>query len=74
MLIVLCNTALILIILKDFRYHLSHASLMVAKGVPPTEIAKRLGHKNLETTYRTYIHSSDISENKANDIIDDMYN
>lgn len=62
---------------KDFHYHLlrhTHASLLVAKGVPPTEIAKRLGHKNLETTYRTYIHSSDISENKANDIIDDMYN
>ena len=62
---------------KDFHYHLlrhTHASLLLAKGVPPTEIAKRLGHKNLETTYRTYIHSSDISENKANDIIDDMYN
>ena len=62
---------------KDFHYHLlrhTHASLLVAKGVPPTEIAKRLGHKNLETTYRTYLHSSDVSENKANDIIDDMYN
>lgn len=61
---------------KDFHYHLlrhTHASLLVAKGVPPTEIAKRLGHKNLETTYRTYIHSSDIAENKANDIIDGMY-
>lgn len=35
----------------------THASQLIANGVPFTEIARRLGHKTVATTMRTYSHA-----------------
>lgn len=40
--------------LHDLRH--SHASMLVEMGVPPLEIANRLGHEKIETTLNTYSH------------------
>lgn len=40
--------------LHDLRH--SHASLLVAMGFTPLEIADRLGHEKIETTLNTYSH------------------
>lgn len=34
----------------------THATLLIANGVPLTEIAKRLGHKNCQMLIKTYAH------------------
>ena len=38
----------------DLRH--SHASLLIEMGCTPTLIAERLGHENVQTTLRTYVH------------------
>lgn len=40
--------------LHDFRH--SHASLLANEGINIQEIARRLGHSNVEITLRTYSH------------------
>lgn len=40
--------------IHDLRH--SHASYLIHKKIPDIAIAERLGHKNIETTLRTYAH------------------
>ncbi len=37
-----------------FRH--TYASILLAQGIDPVNIAKRLGHKNTIVTHRTYEH------------------
>ena len=34
----------------------THASLLLASGIPVPVVAKRLGHKNSQITMSTYVH------------------
>ena len=40
--------------IHDFRH--SHASLLANEGINIQEIARRLGHSDIETTWKTYAH------------------
>lgn len=51
---------LAMIDIPGFRFHdlrHSHGSLLVRAGAPLPAVQKRLGHKNLQTTVGTYLHS-----------------
>ena len=55
-------------IVEGFHPHsLRHlfASVMLGQGVDITEIAKWLGHKNINETYRTYGHLLPNAHDKA---------
>ena len=47
----------------------THASLLIFAGVSIASIAKRLGHSNMTTTQKTYLHIIKELENKDNDKI-----
>ena len=47
----------------------SHASFLINNDVPPIYISKRLGHKDLETTLRIYVHMLDQKNQIALDIM-----
>ncbi|MCD8015049.1 MAG: site-specific integrase [Lachnospiraceae bacterium] len=53
--------------IHDLRH--SHASLLIEMGVPITEISKRLGHENIETTLRVYSHLYPGKERNIPDLI-----
>ncbi len=53
--------------LHDIRH--SHASLLVAMGFTPLEIADRLGHEKIETTLNTYSH---LYPNKRTELADKL--
>ena len=40
--------------IHDFRH--SHASLLANEGINIQEVARRLGHSNVQTTIKTYMH------------------
>lgn len=53
------------ITLHGFRH--SHASLLIKRGIPITDISKRLGHKNPQITLSTYSHFyNDTNDNIIN--------
>lgn len=52
----------------DFRH--SHASLLANKGINIQEIARRLGHSNIEITWNIYSHLYPREEEKAIEILD----
>lgn len=49
--------------IHDFRH--SHASLLANNGINIQEIARRLGHSNIEETWNTYSHLYPHEEEKA---------
>ena len=49
--------------IHDFRH--SHASLLAYMGINIQEIARRLGHSNVEETWNTYSHPYPQEEEKA---------
>jgi integrase len=51
--------------LHDARH--SHATLMLAGGVPVEVISKRLGHSRIITTMDLYVHPSDDQQRSAAD-------
>ena len=51
------------ITIHEFRH--SHASLLCNAGINIKEIARRLGHANVEITWRTYAHLYPAEEEKA---------
>lgn len=55
------------IAIKDFRH--SHASLLINEGVNIQEIARRLGHANIQVTTKTYIHLFPREEDKAIEVL-----
>ena len=56
--------------IHDFRH--SHVSLLAAKGVNIQEIARRLGHSDIEMTWNTYSHLYPNEEEKAVKILNDI--
>lgn len=51
----------------------THASECIAAGMSPVSVQKRLGHKNLETTYRYYVHETDTQMEESKNILETMY-
>lgn len=54
--------------IHDFRH--THASLLANEGINIQEIARRLGHSNVETTWQTYAHLYPQEEERALKILD----
>lgn len=53
--------------IHDFRH--SHVSMLANAGVNIQEVARRLGHSNVEMTWNTYCHLYPKEEEKAVDIL-----
>ena len=53
--------------IHDFRH--SHASLLANEGINIQEIARRLGHSNVETTWKIYAHLYPREEDRALQIL-----
>lgn len=47
----------------------THASILLAAGVTIASVARRLGHSNMSTTQKTYLHIIQELENKDTDIV-----
>ena len=56
--------------IHDFRH--SHASLLANEGINIQEIARRLGHSNIEVTWNTYAHLYPREEERAIKILDEI--
>ena len=56
--------------IHDFRH--SHASLLANEGINIQEIARRLGHSKIETTWNTYSHLYPREEERAVKILDNL--
>ncbi|MBR4079818.1 MAG: site-specific integrase [Christensenellaceae bacterium] len=54
--------------IHDFRH--SHASLLVNNGINIQEVARRLGHSNVQITWNTYSHLYPREEERAVSILD----
>lgn len=54
--------------IHDFRH--SHASLLANEGINIQEIARRLGHSNVQQTWQTYAHLYPREEERAVSILD----
>ncbi len=57
--------------LHDFRH--SHASLLASEGINIQEIARRLGHSNVEMTWNTYSHLYPQEEERAVGILNKIF-
>jgi integrase len=56
--------------IHDFRH--SHASLLANSGINIQEVARRLGHSNVEITWNTYSHLYPQEEDRAIEILDNI--
>lgn len=56
------------ITIHEFRH--SHASVLCNAGVNIKEIARRLGHSDVETTLKTYSHLYPAEEERAVKILE----
>lgn len=54
-----------------FRH--THASECIAAGMSPVSVQKRLGHKNLATTYKYYVHETEEQVQNSADILEEMW-
>lgn len=53
--------------IHDFRH--THATLLINEGINIQEIARRLGHSNVQTTWKTYAHLYPREEERAVNIL-----
>lgn len=51
----------------------THASQLIAAGVPVTEVAKRLGHSNVGTTLSVYSHAIKGSDEKVSKVVENIF-
>lgn len=51
----------------------THASECIAAGMSPVSVQKRLGHKNLATTYKYYVHETEEQASMSADILEGMF-
>jgi integrase len=51
----------------------THASDCLAAGMSPVSVQKRLGHRSLNTTFKTYIHETETQVTESRDILEKMY-
>ena len=56
--------------IHDFRH--THATLLANEGINIQEIARRLGHSNVEQTWNTYSHLYPREEERAVAILDSL--
>lgn len=56
--------------IHDFRH--SHASLLANEGINIQEIARRLGHSKIETTWNTYSHLYPREEERAVNVLNNI--
>lgn len=56
--------------IHDFRH--THASLLINEGINIQEIARRLGHSNVEITWQTYAHLYPREEERAVKILNEL--
>ncbi len=52
----------------------THATLLIAEGVPLPIVSHRLGHASLTTTTKTYVHAIQAADEIASKVIDDKLN
>ena len=52
----------------------THATLLIAEGVPLPIVSRRLGHSSLTTTTKTYVHAIQAADEIASTVIDDKLN
>lgn len=52
----------------DLRH--THGSLLVAAGIPITDVSDRLGHASLNTTVQTYLHSDKTGDSRISQCLD----
>ncbi len=57
--------------LHDLRH--SHCALLFEMGIPPLEVAARLGHERVETTLNTYAHLYPDKQQHLSQKLDQMY-
>lgn len=57
--------------IHDFRH--SHASLLANAGINIQEVARRLGHSKVETTWNTYAHLYPREEERALVVLNDIF-
>lgn len=61
------------ITIHDIRH--SHATYLLSIGIPPQDVARRLGHSEPSTTLRIYTHSNLVQDQKiVNMMADSIYN
>ena len=61
---------------EDWCFHNlrhTHASECLAAGMSPVSVQNRLGHKSLNTTFKTYIHETETQVTASRDIINKLY-
>ena len=56
--------------IHDFRH--SHASLLCNEGINIQEVARRLGHANVEITWKTYAHLYPREEERAVSVLNNI--
>ena len=56
--------------IHDFRH--SHASALVNNGINIQEVARRLGHSNVEVTWNTYSHLYPKEEERAIQVLENL--
>ncbi len=57
--------------LHDCRH--SHCALLFEMGIPPLEVAERLGHERVETTMNTYAHIYPNKQRQISEKLDAIY-
>ena len=57
--------------LHDTRH--SHCALLFEMGIPPLEVAERLGHERVETTLQTYAHLYPNKQKHISEKLDQLY-
>lgn len=55
----------------DFRH--SHASLLANEGINIQEVARRLGHSDVQTTWKVYAHLYPREEDRALNVINNIF-
>lgn len=60
-----------------FNFHSlrhTHATKLIESGVSPKAVQARLGHENIETTLQTYVHNTEVMEQEAVDVFENVVN
>lgn len=61
--------------IEDFSFYTfrkTHLSIMADSGVPPQALAKRAGHKKMETLFKNYYSNSEKSEEKMKEVAEEI--
>ena len=59
----------------QFNFHSlrhTHATMLIESGVSPKVVQARLGHDRIETTLQTYVHNTEIMEQDAVDVFENI--